>query len=293
MAKKNSDEEKEFVEKCKFYFGSISARGISFAYFNIDTDLVILCNSTSQPPNPLHGDRLMDYSVSELSFHFMHFKDREFLDKFCKFLQIPDGVYYCVNVILILSIFSNFKLSDLEVYENEYSDKVLINKGRKTYDKKNVVGFYIYNFHVINELFKWYKYVSEIGTEEHKLSHPHIVRSMADKIDLHGRIYFTNINTDDFKDSHGQVVFRNVQPTVKILNLDGLSTVSIKQFINKMKTPYTFYQYLWVVQHTYILSMTTFENDVVKIDSIRPNLMTIPIPSHIKISAINTTNLEE
>ncbi len=102
MAKKDISEERKFKDKCKLYFGGISARAISFAYFNFDEDLVVISNSTTPPPNDVHGDRLMDYCVGELSFHFMYFKDKEFLSKFRNLLQIPDGVYYCVNAFSIL-----------------------------------------------------------------------------------------------------------------------------------------------------------------------------------------------
>ena len=293
MAKKDLNEEKIFKEKCKMYLGSVSARAISFAYFNLANDLVVLCNSTTPPPNKIHGDRLMDYSVSELSFHFLYFKDREFLEKLRLILQIPDGVYYCINVILVLSIFSHYKLSELEVYDNEFGDKVLNVKTRSTYDKKNVIGFPIYDIHVLNELYKWIRNIENIGTEEHKLSHPNTETSIDLNTTMHGRVYFNEFQLSYFKDRYDQEVFTHMQPSIRIVCLDGLSSPSLKQFIKKLPDDsYKFYQYLWVEVDTYILSMTIFENDIVTIKSIRPNLISLPISDNIKLK-ISTNPLEE
>ena len=45
--KKVKDPDKIFVEKCRLYFSSLTARSAQFAYFNVVANGVILCNSIS------------------------------------------------------------------------------------------------------------------------------------------------------------------------------------------------------------------------------------------------------
>jgi hypothetical protein len=60
------DPEKVFIAKCKLFFSSLTARSAQHAYFNIAPNVVLLCNSTSPPPNPMHGDRIMQYGIDEV-----------------------------------------------------------------------------------------------------------------------------------------------------------------------------------------------------------------------------------
>lgn len=296
MAKKAKpvNEEKEFLAKCKLFFSSLTARSAQYAYFNMAPNLVVVSNSTSPPPNEDHGDRLMDYSVGELSFHFIEFKDEEFLNKLRSFLKIPDGVYFCVHVLNLLSVMGKFAQKDLEVFNNEYGETIVVNKGRSTYDKKNIVGFVIDNFHIVSELYKWYQFVYGIGTDEHKKKYPYVSVPMNTSPEMTGRVFFTEINTTLFKDEQGNPVFKDVMPSMKILCLDGLTTVSIKEFVKRISNlPYTLMLYMWVVDNSYVLSMTIFENDMVKVRSIRPNVLATPISNNIIIESANLTSLSE
>lgn len=88
--------DKIFVETCKMYLSSLSARACQYGYLNVAPGRIILSNSTSIPKE--HGDRIMDFGIGELGLHFLYFKDKEFLIKLKEFLKIPSDKCYCLLV---------------------------------------------------------------------------------------------------------------------------------------------------------------------------------------------------
>lgn len=294
MAKKPLDPEKVFMNTLRNYLGSISARSCQYAYFNVAPNTIVLSNTTSPPPNDEHGDRLMDFSVGELGIHIIEFKDPDFVVKLKQFLKINDTDYYVIHIVNLISILNKFKLTALDVFENEIGEKVVINHGRKTYDKKNIVGSRVHNFHVVREIYNWYLKITEIGSTAHQQTCPWVEIPMNTQIFIHGRVYTIPIDTDAFKHLDGTPVFSHVNPKLNILGLDGLTSVSIQEFIKKLQPDtFTFTNYFWVVGEHYVLSMTKFEDNIVKVRSSRPNILSIPIPDNVKIEGRDIIHFEE
>ena len=282
---KSSDPDREFTLKAKFIFGSTTGRIAPYAYFGVAPNLVILSNSTSPPPNKDHGDRIMSYSVGELGMHFIEFKDEDFLTQFKALLQIPDGIIWCGHVVNVISLLGKYKVKELQLTINDVGEYLLHKKGSTKIDKKNIVGFAIENFHVVSELFHWYKYVYSVGTPEHKKQYPWVEIPVETDPVMVGRVYFTEIDTDWFKHADGTPVFTGVRPKMQVMNIDGLSAVSLKECVKKLHgQEYSLTRYLWAVQNAYVLSVTRFENDMVVVRSIRPNVLSTPVSDSVGIA---------
>ena len=275
---KQDPEEKQFVQQCKLLFSSLSSRATQFAYFNVAKNTIILANSTT-PDAEEHGDRFMDYSVGELSLHILECKDQEFYQKLVNFLGVPDGVYFCVHIVNFLSLLGKFAMKELDRFIDTQGYTIIVNKGRTTYDKKNIIGWQLINFHVIKEIYQWHQSIMYIGSEEHKQQVSYLQFPVDTQPVIVGRVFFIDLHVDLYRDKNNVPVFRDMNPTVKLLCLDGLTVPSLKEFIKKVSDkPFTFELFTWVVDNSYILSMTLFENEMVRVRTIRPNILAIPVP---------------
>lgn len=268
--------DKEFQNECKMLFSALSARSAQYAYLNIDKNMILLTNSTSPPPNDAHGDRLMDFSVSELALHFVELKKSDFLEKLYKYLSISPVGCYCLHVANLASLLNKHKPTELKCFENEHGDKVLCEKHRVTYEKKNVVGFPINNFHIIHELYRWKDFIYSVGTKEHAEKFPHVKEPMPKEVKLQGKVFFLEVPTEKFM-RDGKPVFEDVKDKMHVMCLDGLTVVSYKEFLKKLDKPYTLDLLGWVVDDSYVMSLTLFENEDYLIRSTRPNILSMPI----------------
>lgn len=278
VAKKDNPD-RIFLDKLKLYFSSLTARSAQYAYFNLDDNLVVLCNSTSGTPNDIHGDKIMEYAVGELTFHFVYFKDTQFFNDLRNFLKVPEGLVYCVQILNVISLLNKCeKRSDISIFTNEVGDQIGMLKGTTSYTKKNVFGYVVTSFHIVSLLMQWCRVVGEIGSSEHRNKHPHVDVALDPDIPLTGRVFTLPIDTLLFTHEDGSLVFKDVMPQMRILGLDGLTSVSLREFIRRVKKqPYTLQLYLWAVDDSYVLHMTTFENDMVSVKTFRPNILATPI----------------
>lgn len=282
MAKKQKSPEKIFLEKFKLYFSSLSSRMSQYAYFNVAENTIILSNSTSGTSTD-HGDRLMDFSVPELGLHLMEFKDTEFFNQIVNALQIPRDRVFCIHVLNVLSLLGKHKLDEFNFFFNEYGDWIMQTENRKTYEKKNVIGFPVINFHLLKELHRWYLYLKDVSSDDHMSKYPYTFTDVdVEKIDVKAKTFFLDVDSSVFKDKEGKDIFVNVRPNVRVLCFDGLSCVSISEFIKKViKKEFTFKLYSWVINNSYVLSMTLYEDDIVAVRSIRPNVLAIPVSDNV------------
>lgn len=280
MAKKILSEadikEKEFLAKCKLFFSTLTGRAIQYAYINIIPNILLLTNSTSSGPDIEHGDRLMNYSVGELCLHVVRIKDTSFLYELLHYLDIPETEPCCLKMSAVLSWLNKYKRRDLEA--GWVNDQIILRPKRtETWNARHVVGFTIRNFHIIKALHDLYKYVSQIGTDQHQRQYPHLTQKFPTDVALVGRVFFLPIETKWYHKDE-KPLFEGYQPHVEILGLDGMTCVSLREFIKKLpEKSYTLDWYSWVVDDSAIFSMVVFENEMMEVKSIRPYTPTIPL----------------
>lgn len=280
MAKRKLTEEqikeKAFIASCKLYFSTLTSRAVQFAYLNVAPNTIILTNSTSTGPGIEHGDRLMNYSVGELCVHVVTLKDNSFMQELLQYLDIPETEYCCLKIGTFLSWINKFKRKELESgwVDNQI---ILRPKRNETWNARHVVGFTLRNFHVVRVLHQLYQYISNIGSEEHQKQYPHIQKKFPIDITTVGRVFFFPVETNWYKNDE-QSLFDGYQPHIEILGLDGMSCVSLREFVKKLpEDSYTFDWYSWVLNESAIFYMTRFENEMMEVRSIRPYTPTIPL----------------
>lgn len=265
---------KEFLTNCKKYLVSITSSRAQYCYFNFVNNAVILSNSTSGGKGQAHGDRLMDFTVGELALHFVHFKDLEFYKQLREFLNVPEDKFYCVHIVNLMSIINTVGIDNIDVsYEDGYT--VFKAAGDCTVNDKNKVGFEVIDFHVIKSILTWKDHIFKVIGDNNCVETAVDINATSDN-----GLYFTELN---IKELHLDKYYPNVKPTIKFLAFDGLTTVSIKSFIKKIKkSNYNLKRFVWV-ENDLIYSYSVFEDDFVKVISYRPNIASLPLISDIVI----------
>ena len=267
--------DKIFVETCKMYLSSLSARACQYGYLNVAPGRIILSNSTSIPKE--HGDRIMDFGIGELGLHFLYFKDKEFLIKLKEFLKIPSDKCYCLLVSNLVLILNKIKFDKLESFITEKGYHVLTAQGATDFTGKDIVAFPIYNFHIEKNLFDYWNYVQTIGNEEHRAEFPFCEFDLPVDPNIVKRIYFYSFDLKDFAKSNGEKILTESQP-MRMMAIDGISNPSLQEFVKKLSEPYTIKCYLWALSNSYVLSVIKFDNAVAQVISYRPNLLALRLP---------------
>ena len=262
--------DREFARCVKRYFVDVSARTMPDAFFNVAENTVILCNSTSNKAGTAFGDRLTSFCVGELSFHVIRFVDTTFLNEFKRIFNIPSDTVYAVNVVKLNTILNKTPLAELNISYNQGILEVV--PSTAVYDSsKHDVGKGIYDFHILDILYRWYTYIMQLGTAEHKSKNPHVSKVYEYPRPCNPN-YILKVDLTEFNDT-----FKNYRDRVGYVVHDGLSHPSIKSFVpNDSKL----YEYIWSTDDS-IFIMFGYSDDVVIIRSIRPNVRAIPIPKFV------------
>lgn len=274
-------DEKLFINICKRYFSSLSRRSTQYAYINTSDDTILLNNSTSSGANIIHGDRLMNYSVGELSFHLLRplsSQCKQWVSTLYKYLNIPDNEYVVLKLPALLSLFNKFKLNCMHaVWKQDFLYLKIDNSDELT--TKNMVGHRLHNFHIIQQLKLWNKQIRILGSDEHQKKFIHHHEPCNIHIPMDGRIFFIPVKMSWYTNPDQTPVFpadKGYQQELRLLGIDGLSCVSLKEFAMKYPHSYSLTWYSWVV-HQAIYSMTIFNSDDIEIKSIRPYTPLIPL----------------
>lgn len=284
--------EKQLKELFKLYFCGVSGRAAGFGYFNIIPNGVILCNSTSSTPNKEHGDKLKNFMVNELAMHFVTFINEYFWNKVKNLFNLTNTQPLCYNVINFFNVLSSIPLDDILMYRDEYDQIVLTNKKRAKVTRQNEVGFTVTDFHILTELNKWKNYIHLVTSNEFRSKTPSVIIEGEIEKEIFNRVYLEKIDTDLFVRPNGSKVFTEDKNLIRPICVDGINSVSFLYFLKKLpKESYTYKRYYWVENDYCIRSMTTFENEMVRIVSIQPNLLAIPISRRTTISHNNLLNL--
>lgn len=260
--------EEELKVMCKFYLTTLSARSAHYCYFNFKRNSVVLCNSTTKA-DAQHGDRLMDFSVGELGLHLVEFTDGRIITALKKILKIPDNVFYCIHVVNFMKEWNKCPFNEL-----------LINVDRdgRLYLNEKLCGMVITNFHVIMMIGKYITVIDNAIEDNNAIE---------TEVDIHpeltGNYYMISVDTNIFE-RDGIKTFRNVLPKMRIPCIDGLSTVSFKSFLPKVKWDYVLKRYFWN-EDIRIYSMTYYRDDHVIVKSFRPNILSIPISNITSMEA--------
>lgn len=261
--------DKVFNKYVKMIFSSLTARTCIYVYFNIIPGVLIFSNSTeSKAP---HGNRIMNYSVSELSMHFVTLH-KDFLDDLYRVLCIPQNEVFCLNTKQLIAALSKIKYEEIVTFRDE---ELLVMHGKKDTKTCTVIGEVIDNFHIIKYMHDWYYRVEEMGTEEHKAKYAWIEKAVDVTPVFFKNLYEVPIHTTDFVKNNERIFKKDA--VLHTVGFDGLTCVSLREFVKKLKEPYSLKTYMFCADDRYILKITKFDNEMVSVKTIMPNVLTIPL----------------
>lgn len=266
----------------KLYLSSISAKRMNYAYFNIDSNVIVLSNSTTGKKGNEHGDRLTNHAVGELSFHMMWFHDNgAFINEMKRLLGIPEGVYYGIHIPRLMALWNNNDPADLLLSTDVQCKSIIMTpKGVKYDPLKHLIGTRVEDFHVLSQLLFWYNYARQVGDDKHRTVYNHNSVNIESLINRDDQVYRILIKSDNFAEP-AIGLFANTD--MYSIMFDGLSIPSYKQFLGKVKKPYTLAAYLWTDDGSSIQAMYQYTDDFVTVRSIRPNVRLIPLRLDIEL----------
>lgn len=291
--------DKRFLTIEKLLFSSLSMRACAYAYFNIIPNGCILSNSTKPPTagQPIsYHDRLIEYSVSDLTLHFIEIKDPDFLPRFKKICGIPDKGIWCAHVGNITRQMSQTHLDNLVLTPYYGGAKLLSPRGvaDNQLDSSYLGVFPVKVYHVCRNLLEWWKGMQFTATEEFAATTPHAIMPIDITTPIVDRGYHLNFDLDILKRQDGTPVFRNKVNHMRFEAIDGIDGVSFKEFLKRVSTdPFTFDLMVWSISDTYVLHMTIFENDLVKVKTLRPNVVLIPLDAGTPTTNRDLLNFSE
>lgn len=278
--------EKGFIAKVVTYFVGIGCRRTHYAYFNVlGPDVVLLSNSSTNKKGALHGDRFMNYGVSELSMHVLKFHDVEFLNQVKTSFHVPETGVYCIQFTKLASIINKTPLSELETNIDPVTNGRIIKPKTEIYSPlKHLIGVYVDNFHVISVAKECCSFALKSDTCEGISRYPYISKEIEPEMLRTEVVYPVKIDISNITDKNNNRVFNHHVDFITALVYDGLTVPSTKQFINKINNqPYKLTVCYWTPDSNSLYSMYKFENSVVSVYSIRPNVRYIPLTSDINI----------
>lgn len=267
---KINKEDKDFLEWVKRYFSSLTARRCPFAYFNIfdNKNIVILSNT--------EGGLFSVFHAGELSFHIIEFKDKlDYLNRLKELLMIGDTTIELRKIPTWLSWVNKCGLDPVLIFHCSVKNVFVVSHldlADQEYHKKQILGFKYEDFIIVNRLVEWAQYFNKI-----EQTYPIY---MEEKVDITPKmeniLIFEHIDLNKLQQD-GKPVYENYLP-LRVISFDGFSTPSLKEFINKTKSEYTYVRRIWSETPGCLRTMTYFEDPDVRIRSSRPNMGWYPIP---------------
>lgn len=282
------DPDKEFLKQARMYLGSLTGRIAIHAYFGVAPRSVVISNTTS---DRVHGDRLTDFAVGELGLHVVNFLTSSFYDTLATLLKVQQGTILHVHLGNFLKVLGKYKLSALETFTTERNELVMVSKGSTAFSDENIIGDVVKDFHIAREIVNWHRDITLVGNEEHQKRFPHVILDMPTEVLMTGRVYFLNVDFSLFKNPDGTPLFSKVISKMKMMGVDGLTSVSLTSFVKKLSTPFTFKQYWWAMGNDYVTLLVEFQDENIRVRSFRPYVIALPLNDTIKIDS--TTSISE
>lgn len=278
----------EFEKDIKLYLSSLSARGSKYMYFNVGEkeDTIVLSNG--------NYELITAYIPVSLTFHVVTFKNG-FYKKLIDILNIPKDTPYILRVDLFLKAIRSFTIEELrceydsflnmrlysgdtlleEKIDNDsssedtsFEEKEEMDEEDKitTFSKEDICGMVINDLPVLIKLEEDIAYINSIDTSELDKMFFYTKERIKDPIEY----FYLNWYRPCVVQLPDREEFSH-------LLIDGIDTVSIKEFIKKYHPNAIIDMHIWSKYGSSVKYMATYEDDDVLVKTVRPYREIIPL----------------
>jgi len=278
----------EFEKEIKLYLSSLSARGSKYMYFNVGEreNTLVLSNG--------NYELLVAYIPVTLTFHLVTFKN-DFYTKLLNVLNIPKNTPYILRVDLFLKAIRQFTIEELRCEYDSflnmriYSGDILleeklnedssdentssedIEEGYEeekitTFAKEDICGMVIDDLPVLTKLKEDIDYINSIDTNELSNMSFYTKERIKDPIDY----FYLNW----FRPCTIQLPGKE---DIYHLLIDGVDTVSLKEFIRKNYPDTVIDMHIWSKYGSSVKYMATYEDENILVKTVRPYREIVPL----------------
>ena len=278
----------EFEKEIKLYLSSLSARGSKYMYFNVGEpdNTIVLSNG--------NYDLLVAYVPVTLTFHLVTFKN-DFYTRLLNVLRIPEKVPYILRVDLFLKAIRQFTIEELhceydslmnmrlysgdtlleekiteetsdgtssdEDEEDDFEEEKLI-----TFDKADICGMVINDLPVLVKLQEDIAYINSLDIKELMNMSFYTKEIIKDPIEY-------------FYSNWYRPCIIQLPDTEEFCHLliDGIDTVSLKEFIRKNYPEATIDMHIWSKHGSSVKYMATYEDENILVKTVRPYRDIVPL----------------
>lgn len=273
-----------FVKMSKKYFSSLNARSAKYAVFNLNNEYKNKIVMMSSKSKSTFDDYLYQYMPGDLNIQIVEFKNDD-LDIIKERLCIPDELCVLINLSAVLKYINiackheDTSVLPMKIARTDNNDiylKVTDPKIDQTYIER--IGFVNQNWRVVVIL-------QNLTNHMVNMNNPTCV--VRDTVTYDSLIPYTDqnlivypISTNRYKDSDGKQIFDYVidEHKTRLYLIDGKDTISIKEYLKKLKKEYKFEIISFVcLPDRCIFYQTRYEDDENIIISSRPYVSALPM----------------
>lgn len=278
-------ESKEFINKCKLYLAAITDRRATEAfvcYHPQDGIKFILSNATKRKGKDAAEDnRITYFRISDLALHTLSFKDKTFEQTLFSILPQSQHEWYKIDIRKFIAVLDEVKdITKLKLEIRKDKKIVLTNKDYFSYEDRHIIGYFVETFHPLRNIVR---FINENDPQDQEVISEEITTEPVIK---RNRTYL--IELDLYRFNHE--AFKKGHRYAHIISIDGLTSVSYKSFLKKVKAD----SHPRLIRETWldkdkVRMRHKYEDDNIVTISYRPNifiiplLKTIPLDKHLQI----------
>lgn len=273
-----------FVKMCKKYFSSLNSRSAKYAVFNLNEEYKNKLVMMSSKNKSTFDDYLYQYMPGDLNIQIVEFKNDDLTiikerlcisDDYCVLINLSAVLKY-INIACRHEDTSVLPMKLARTDNNDIYLKVVDPKTEQTYIER--VGFTNQNWRVVVILQALTNLMVNKNNPTCVVSDTVTYNSLIPYIDQNLIVY--PILTNRYKDSDGKPIFDYVidEHTTKLYLIDGKDTISVKEYLKKLKKEYTLEIISFVcLPDKCIFYQTRYEDDENIVISSRPYVSAFPM----------------
>lgn len=262
-----------FVIYCKKYFSSLTARQSRFCVFNLfDSKYKVVMLSARKKLT--FEEYLLQYAASDMGLQYIEFKYTAVIDLMYEKLCLPADRPIVLNMSILLR-YLNMAVKNKNMNQLLFATNGTA-YGLKYMDEEVHYGYDYTDHRTIVKLKLLTDALLELNSIDLISKQIHLIQTIEDTTDLTvtGNVISLPVSIEQFTVPNGLSIdnFNRYKPNFYLIMFDGKDTVSLKEYIKKVTTDYTYKIISWIEPKTeYVRSIVHYEDTELMAISTRPN----------------------